>query len=680
MRTYFQRALREPLLLTGALWMLTLLAPFAPGLPTTSGLPWRQELVLAFLLIPTLALCARHVWQRGKTFRFNAQRDELFIALPLFLFIVWSAASMLWAASVFPALHHTLVWGAYLIFFLLMRRVAGNGRLLRFSITGLGIVILILSFACAVEFWGAPNDIPIRAGTLFRYFNGFGEMMAVAVPLFAALALRLRARRAAIFCGATAVLAWLAMFQALERAPIIGASVALLFLAGSSLFVRRFRPRSLVRALVLLAAFGAATALLVVPSPLTEGRVLAATRLHSTSAAEANTRVRFLFWGIGLEMWREHPLTGVGANNYDAAYPEARAEFSVKHADSALIAMDEEMLVERAHNEYVQILAELGAIGFVLFMVFCVGLTIAAWRALRYARSPLALGAVGSLISFALSSGASSASFRWMGGGLIFFFAAALISRFSAKRPQAEKKTFNLAPAFARTATISALLFALLMFGSKGMQATSVFLQGKLASAQTAEEVDRIFNQALVWNPSDAGLHFNYGIWLSQEKRAREAIAHLRYSVERGFNASICYAYLAAAEAEAGDLQSAERTLAHAARVYPRSIFLRVRHASALAEVGRKGEANAEYSAALVLNPRVARGWRQLICFGRKAAGTAAFRDKSIAMPGELYPENCIFAILDGNANRMPVATIEEKQNPEASERQNTEYRSQKSE
>ena len=642
--------------------MLALLAPFAPGLPSANGLPWRQELVLAFLLVPTLALFARHVWQRGGKLNFSVQRDELFIALPLFLFIAWSAASTLWAVSVYPALHHTLIWGAYLIFFLLMRRVAGNGRLLRISITGLGIVILILSFACAVEFWGAPNDIPVRSGTLFRYFNGFGEMLAVAIPLFAALALRLRARRAAIFCGATAVLAWLAMFQALERAPIIGAIVALLFLAGTSIFVRRFRPRSLARALILLAAFSVATALLVVPSPLTEGRVLAATRLQSTSATEANTRVRFLFWGIGLEMWREHPLTGVGANNYDVAYPEARAQFSVKHADSDLIAMDEEMLVERAHNEYVQILAELGAIGFLLFVVFGVGLMIAAWRVLRYARSPLAFGATGSLISFALSSGASSASFRWMGGGLIFFLAAALVSHFSMKRPQAEKKTLTLAPAFARTVTISALLFALLMFGSKGMQATSVAVQGKLASAQTAEEVDRIFNQALFWNPSDAGVHFNYGVWLFREKRAGEAITHLRYSVERGFNASICYAYLAAAEAEAGDLEAAERTLADAARVYPRSIFLRVRHASALAEVGRKEEANAEYSAALALNSRVARGWRQLICFGRKAAGTAAFRDKSIAMPGELYPENCIFAILDGNKNRMPIATLEEQE------------------
>ncbi|MCA1849870.1 MAG: hypothetical protein LC672_02155, partial [Acidobacteria bacterium] len=87
-----------------------------------------------------------------------------------------------------------------------------------------------------------------------------------------------------------------------------------------------------------------------------------------------------------------------------------------------------------------------------------------------------------------------------------------------------------------------------------------------------------------------------------------------------GYNSSVCYAYLAAAEALAGDMRAAEQTLALAVRVYPRSVFLRVRHATSLAEAGRSREASEEYSAALALDARAARGWRQLICFGRLAA------------------------------------------------------------
>src|SRR5436853_2262524 len=330
MRLFIRRALSEPFWMLGALWPLALLAPFAPLLPKTNGLPWRQEFVTAFLLAATLAVLARHIWKHATTL--SLIRDEIALALPLLLFVIWSAASSLWAVNLFPALHHTLVWSAYLLFFLLMRRAAGNARLLRLSIIGLGVAVWVLGIACAVEYWGAPNDLAVRTDSLFRYFNGFGEMMAASVPLFAALALRLRKTRVALACGATAVLAWLATFQALERAPIVGATFALIFLAAASITTKRFRPRNVIRALVLLAAFAAATALQFIPSPLNEGRVSAASRLQSTSASEANTRVRLLFWGIGLEMWREHKLLGVGANNFDVAYPKARAEFSVKHA------------------------------------------------------------------------------------------------------------------------------------------------------------------------------------------------------------------------------------------------------------------------------------------------------------------------------------------------------------
>ena len=139
MRLFIRRALSEPFWMMGALWPLALLAPFAPLLPKTNGLPWRQELVTAFLLAATLAVLARHIWKHATTLSLSS--DEIALALPLLLFVIWSAASSLWAISLFPALHHTLVWSAYLLFFLLMRRAAGNARLLRLSIIGLGVVV-----------------------------------------------------------------------------------------------------------------------------------------------------------------------------------------------------------------------------------------------------------------------------------------------------------------------------------------------------------------------------------------------------------------------------------------------------------------------------------------------------------------------------------------------------------
>ena len=89
-------------------------------------------------------------------------------------------------------------------------------------------------------------------------------------------------------------------------------------------------------------------------------------------------------------------------------------------------------------------------------------------------------------------------------------------------------------------------------------------------------------------------------------------------------------------------MAASERTYAYAVGVYPRSIFLRARHAAELREVGKTQEAEAELTAALAMNERAARGWQQLISFGADAAAHAARADESIAFPGELHPEECV--------------------------------------
>src|SRR5438132_404256 len=142
---------------------------------------------------------------------------------------------------------------------------------------------------------------------------------------------------------------------------------------------------------------------------------------RQASVNDQDTRVRLLFWGIALEMSRAHALLGVGANNYQAKYAEARAQFAARNPNSDLIAMNEDLLSVYAHNEYLQLLAELGLVGFVLFALFSLALFASFLRALKVSphRLPI-LGAAGAMLAFAISSGASAASFRFLGGGLIF--------------------------------------------------------------------------------------------------------------------------------------------------------------------------------------------------------------------------------------------------------------------
>jgi O-antigen ligase len=669
---------REPLWIIALAWPFVMLLPHLPGLPTPSisDLPWRQELGLALLLSATFAFALRRVWAGVETPP-DVSRVALSVLLPGSLFTAWSAASALWATHPYPAVHYALQWGAYTLFFTLICRVAASSRMLRASLFSLGAVVWLLGVSCAIESWcGATlTDGSFRSLTkpLFRANSGFGEMMAVAAPIFAALCLCLRKPQRALMCGATALVAWLATLQAIERAPIIGGVAGLLLLLGGVCLLRNCRPVNLRRAVMLFGALALITVVEVVPAPLSflqtapatqtgaatqaASEPTALTRLLATSTRESNMRVRFLFWGIGLEMLRANPLAGVGANNYEVAYPEARQRFSAARPHDAGTNLNEALLARHAHSEYVQILAELGLVGFVVFASFCVGLIVAFRQALRRSRRPLlALGAGGGLLAFALSSGASPASFRWMGSSLLFFFAAALVSHCSsdvARRAAPPAGVSSLT--FARASVLCSLALALAMSVGSAAQCVSTTLSGMAQTSSDQSVADRLYRAAVSSNPHSAPTHYAYGLWLYRVGRTPESLSHLRYAVARGFNSSTCYAYLAAAEAETGDLPAAEQTLAKASEVYPRSVFLRARHAAALAEVGKPQQAEQEFAAAVSLDERAARGWQQLISFGSDTAALAARADPRVAIPGELSPKDCVRVIILENERRLGI-------------------------
>lgn len=659
------KAMRDPRWFVAVLWPLVLAVPYLPGIPKPSlgGLAWRQELAFAAVLVGTFGLLITRLDKlRTSIVHPNLPHPSLLISLVLFA--VWIAASILWAANPYSATHHAFTWGAYLLFFGLLHFVAARPRAMRASFYALATVVWILSLSCLIEWLGgdALSDHSFRANLkpTFRGFSGFGETMAVAAPIFGALALSVRKPRQAVLCGATSLAAWLVVLQAYQRAPILGAVAGLVVLGVGLVFFKGCRPRSLQRVGVLLAGLIVVAFLQLVVFAVTPGEPLTALeRLKTTSTEEANTKVRLLYWGVGLEMFREHPLLGVGANNYEVAFPTAREQFAATHPASSLLGMNEQLLTQYAHNEYIQILAELGIVGIVLFSAFCLLLARTLWGALRHSRNPLlALGAGAGLVAFFLSSAASAFSFRWFGGGLMCFFAAALVSHLSkasSATGQADSAVVSEPSPFHRAVPAAAFGFAVIMLIGAGMQAMNGVTHAWAQTSTTPSQAERLYRQSLRFNPFDAASHFDFGSLLYQQRRYDEAVYHLQYAVGHGFNTSTSYAVLAAAQEELGDIAASERTLAIAAKAYPRSVFILVRHAAALNRLGKSEEAEKQFSQALAVDARAARGWYQLINFDIDAALSAAQKDSSLAKPGELKPQTAIYLVLKENERRLNI-------------------------
>ncbi len=648
MRSAIRRSIRHPLCVLMCFWPAAMLTPFLQRTQApVFTLPFlRQDFLLATLLAFTFALLIRRHFFGSSPITpkfWPLERLDYLATFALALFIAWSVVSASWAIDSPAAFYYAAKWVGLTLFFILVFLAAFQRTLLHLSIYSLGFVVCVVGLICISDAWFNPL-------AELQQFAGFGEPQAMAAPLFAALALRLRRTRSSLLCAATAALAWSGMLHMQQRAALIGASVALFALVIGSITFPQYRPRNRKRVLMVCAIFALATLLQAVPprflhedpSPSVFAKTGSTLTLTSGGlSTDDNVSVRLLLWSIAFEMWRANPMTGVGANNFEAAYAESRRAFVASNPSSPLLNDREDMLAKRAHNEYVQMLAELGLPGLLLFLVFCLILATAAWRAVRSSRNPLALGATCSLIAFALGSGASSASFRWFMSGLIFFFAAALVFRFASSHVDETDVVPTTRPGFvwnnAAVLTMAVLALAFLAFTGRQVAVTS--LRQAAQGATSEQSAQRLFGAALRLHKGDAETHFAYGMWFYTQRRYAEAVPHLRHAVARGFIDAGSYSILASAEAGSGNAEAAVATMAAAESIYPRSLYVRVRHAMALSEAQSEARARHKFAEATEMDGRKAHGWWYILNCGRRCASRAAREDpENIAIASELTP------------------------------------------
>jgi O-antigen ligase len=138
------------------------------------------------------------------------------------------------------------------------------------------------------------------------------------------------------------------------------------------------KPRFVVPALA-----GAAAVVVIawltdlIPSSLQQ-RILHAFRLDDlavtgpVTSQNFSTMERFAHWVAGLRMFAAHPILGVGAGNYDAAYARYVVDLSTWPEP-----------LGHAHNYYINAAAETGILGLLAFLALTGVVLDAAWRLVR---------------------------------------------------------------------------------------------------------------------------------------------------------------------------------------------------------------------------------------------------------------------------------------------------------
>jgi O-antigen ligase len=186
---------------------------------------------------------------------------------------------------------------------------------------------------------------------------------AIPIGLFALAIVRDRLARWALTVGLLVILA--SLFMTGSRGGLIGLgtmAIAAIILAGP------LRQQVVFGVLMTTGVAVAYYTLFAPPAVLW--------RLTNFTAEGGSGRTDL--WSVAMAMFRDHPLLGVGAGNFQVLEPS--------YALSSINLSDVQFIVDAprwVHNTYLHVLVELGIVGFICFSVVVIGSLISGFKSLR---------------------------------------------------------------------------------------------------------------------------------------------------------------------------------------------------------------------------------------------------------------------------------------------------------
>lgn len=306
-----------------------------------------------------------------------ATKAPLYLMFAIVVLIGTMMLSMREAISINSSLKEISKWVEFLVLILVGTKYLRTRR----HIWILVVMILLAGVSQAFygyiqAFFNLGPEAFIR-DTSLRVYGTFGQPNPYAgylnIPLSIALALVFLGSnwRTRILAGLATILIGGASYLTQSRGAQIAltVAVALILIVG---IPRLRRPISLlgITLLCLLEAFFAGIIPTYILAPVFQKLGLVQISFLTPNAVDYSTAERLAHWIAGIRMFLAHPLTGVGIGNY----PDAYSQYYISIFLNSL---------GHAHNYYINIAAETGAIGLTAFLLFLMAVFVAGGSAYR---------------------------------------------------------------------------------------------------------------------------------------------------------------------------------------------------------------------------------------------------------------------------------------------------------
>lgn len=610
-----------------------------------------QEFVITLTVFGLLILFSLEA-RRTTILRFDWQQKSIWLWLAMVSFTLWSGVSLFWTKDVGATQDHTILWLNYTTVIFI-----GYNVLRRRSVIGLIATLITLGLAIALfrllHYWVSSTGRSL-ASPIYRNLGVEPELLVTILPLIIAVYLTARRRGLVTSALVVAALVWMGSLSTYQRAPILASLLAAGLLAVGiwrKWLVPHSNGRMVVLALTLLVTGGFQLSL---PSKVQDqqgkktGKDFVVKQIKGIKEMEVDTSSRLQFWGAAIEMARVSPVLGVGAGAYKTTYVTYRG-IANTHPYWGRVKdfsqLDGTDFVYRAHNEFMQILGELGLVG--LAIITAVGFALAGllWNMPR-PQQWLAVGVGAGALAFFISSSLTSYSFRWIPCGFLFFLLCTLVlpRQRSAQARGASAST----PTFRSTRWIiaTAALFVLFGVGRTGQVILSEYyqLQAQEQAVFDKEQGIELYKRALAIDPYNFSASAELGSLFYRNNNPQAAIPYLAAGVQHGINNVSTHAILSFAYAQLGQQTRAREVLQQAVAAYPGTIFARLLYAEALAKEGRLQTANEQRAIAQAINAGDAEAWELILQRGVRAATIAAHQQR-LSHPIKLEPRNGLTVI-----------------------------------
>jgi len=267
----------------------------------------------------------------------QATRRGLVAGLPRGLALVTAASACWWVGATLTARHlttavfgmrgryngvATLLAGLAVFVFIATTRLSDRGVERR-----LVAICAALTIACGYAFVQAAGLDPIpwppgRPASTLGHPVVFAGTLALILPFGLAFALLARSRAGRLAWTVAMLAQGLALTLSLARGPWIGAFAGVVVFAALTIaHARRFAPRL---AGLLVGLLLVVSAVLVISAP-TRSRVVGRLSTLTALSEDPSLLYRAHFFRAALGMLRDHPLVGVGWENFGLLYPAYRS-------------------------------------------------------------------------------------------------------------------------------------------------------------------------------------------------------------------------------------------------------------------------------------------------------------------------------------------------------------------